>query len=151
MPNDCTVGISGVLCAFPLPLKCSVIVVIFLLFDTFYTVHLRSAPVYSPERLKSSLTPCPLNTAPVKEKHRRVVWYLLLLADTDRPFNCLLNVNNQLLSIIIATVTHLALNGVLHSLLRAHGARQSLQHLTESPKFFRLKIRFRFPLFASRI
>ncbi|MCX6305476.1 MAG: hypothetical protein NT040_10955, partial [Bacteroidetes bacterium] len=51
------------------------------------------------------------------------------LADTDRPFNCLLNVNNQLFSIIIATVMRLALSGVLHSPLRAHGALQSGTHL----------------------
>ncbi|MCX6305185.1 MAG: hypothetical protein NT040_09460, partial [Bacteroidetes bacterium] len=51
------------------------------------------------------------------------------LADTDRPFNCLLNVNNQLFSIIIATVMRLALSGVLHSPLRAHGALQLfIQH-----------------------
>jgi hypothetical protein len=43
----------------------------------------------------------------------------------------LLIVNNQLLSIIIATVVRLALSGVLHSLLRAHGARQSFKHLAE--------------------
>lgn len=48
----------------------------------------------------SSLTPCPLNTSPVKEKHRRVVWYLLLIADTDRPLHLLIIIE----SIIIAAV-----------------------------------------------
>jgi len=73
MPNDRPDSYSGFLCAVPLPLRCAVMVVVYLIFDTFYTVHLRSAPVYSPERLLSSLTPCPLNTSPVKEKHRKVV------------------------------------------------------------------------------
>ena len=44
-----------------------------ILFDTFYTVHLHSAPVYSSDPVIRDLPPCPLNTSPVKVKHRRVV------------------------------------------------------------------------------
>jgi len=44
-----------------------------LIFGTLIAVNFRSPPVYSPERLLSSLDPCPFNTSPVKEKHRRVV------------------------------------------------------------------------------
>ena len=39
------------------------------------------------KRIKSSLVPCLLNTSRIVGKHRRVVWYLLLIADTDKPFS----------------------------------------------------------------
>jgi len=71
------------------------------IFITLGVVYFRSAPVFSLERLLSPLTPCPLNTSRVVGKHRRVVWYLLLIADTDRPFQSLIIIE----SIIIATVT----------------------------------------------
>ena len=73
MPNDCLDSSSGLFYAFPLPLICAVIVVIFVNFRHFVAVYFRSAPVNLPERLLSSLTPCPLNTSRVDGKHRRVV------------------------------------------------------------------------------
>jgi hypothetical protein len=99
-PYDCLDRYSGLFHAFPLPLICAVIVVILVNFRHFRGGSLSfSSCVLTWSRSWRDLTPCPLNTSPVLEKHRRVVWYLLLIADTDRSFQLLI-----IDSIIIATV-----------------------------------------------